>query len=179
MNKHTYFNYEYAHQGSKFLVKQFSTFNIAHLSKFVVNFNLIVMSKSKYIQFVILTDLFCSVVASCTSHFYSSFSVNDFGRSWFLVWQLAPLGLAKPRPKTTTGNHEIPPDKTDGNQWDWQSYTILFFMQKAWGVYKSIAFIRINMVVVHFETFYVLYKVMQVKRQCEITISLRSANLIV
>ena len=48
-------SYEKAHQGSNFLVKQFSTFNIAHLSKFVVNFNLIIMSEPKYI---ILTGLF-------------------------------------------------------------------------------------------------------------------------
>ena len=66
-------------KGSKFLVKQFSTFNIAHLSKFVVNFNLIILSKPKCI--VSLTGLFCSVVASGTSHFYSFFSVNGFGRS--------------------------------------------------------------------------------------------------
>ena len=46
-----------------------SKFNIAHISKFVVRFNLIVMSKPKYI--VILTCHFCSVVASGTSHFNS------------------------------------------------------------------------------------------------------------
>ena len=42
--------------------------NIAHLSKFAVNFNLII-SKPKCI--VISTDRFCSVVARGTSHFYS------------------------------------------------------------------------------------------------------------
>ena len=41
---------------SQFLAKQFSTLNIAHLSKFVVNFNLIILSKPKYI--VILAGLF-------------------------------------------------------------------------------------------------------------------------
>ena len=57
---------------------KFSTFNIAHLSKFVVNFNLIMMSKPKYI--VILTGLFCSVVAGSTSHFYSFFFRKYFGK---------------------------------------------------------------------------------------------------
>ena len=74
MNKQTNFSYE----NSKFLVKQFSTFNIAHLSKFVVNFNLIILSK--FTCTVILMGLFCSVVASGASHFFL-FSVNDFGRS--------------------------------------------------------------------------------------------------
>ena len=68
---------------SKFLVKQFGTFDIAHVSKFVVNFNLIILSKPKCI--VVLTVLFCSVVASGTSHFYSFFPVDGFGRSRFLV----------------------------------------------------------------------------------------------
>ena len=59
-------------------------FNIAHLSKLVVNFNLIMMSKPKYI--VILTGLFFrSVVAGSTSHFYSFFSVNILARVDFLV----------------------------------------------------------------------------------------------
>ena len=49
-------------------------FNSAHLSKSVVNFNLIMLSKPKYV--VILTGLSCSVVAGGTSHFYSFFSVN-------------------------------------------------------------------------------------------------------
>ena len=43
----------------------------AHISKFAVDFNLIMMSKPKYI--VIFTGLFCSVVASSSSHFYSFF----------------------------------------------------------------------------------------------------------
>ena len=64
-------SYKYAHQDSKFLVKKFSMFNIAHLLKFVVNFNFIIMSKLKCIG--ILTGLFGSVVASGTSHFYSFF----------------------------------------------------------------------------------------------------------
>ena len=54
-------------------------FNIAHLSKTVVNFTLIMMSKPKYI--VILTGLFCSVVAG----FYSFFSVNVLARVDILV----------------------------------------------------------------------------------------------
>ena len=66
-------------------------FNIAHLSKFVVNFKLIILSKPKCI--VISADLFF-VVTRGTSLFYSVFSVNGFGRSWFLVWQLWPLALA-------------------------------------------------------------------------------------
>ena len=41
-------------------LKQFSPFNIAHLSKCVVNSNLIKLSKLKYI--VILKGLFCTVV---------------------------------------------------------------------------------------------------------------------
>ena len=49
------------------------------ISKSVVNFNLIMMSKSKYI--VILTGLFfCSVVASGTSHFCSFFFRKYFGK---------------------------------------------------------------------------------------------------
>ena len=71
-------SYESADQGSKLSVKQFSTFNIGHISKFVVDFNLIMMSEPKYI--VILTGLFCSVVASGTSHFYSFFPVNVVAR---------------------------------------------------------------------------------------------------
>ena len=63
-----------AHQGAKFLVKQFSTFNIAHLSKFVVNFNLIILFKPKYI--VILTGLFCSIVAKWYFAFLLVLSVN-------------------------------------------------------------------------------------------------------
>ena len=47
-------SYELSHQDSNFLVKQFSTFNVEHLSKVVVNFTLIMMSKPRYI--VILTD---------------------------------------------------------------------------------------------------------------------------
>ena len=58
-------------------------FNTAHLSKFFVNFNLIMMSQPKYI--VILTGLFCRVVADGTSHFYSFFSVNILARVDFLV----------------------------------------------------------------------------------------------
>ena len=70
-------------KAKKFLVKQFSTFNVAHLLKFVVNFNLIIFSKPKYI--VILTGIFCSVVTSGTSHFYSFF------RKWF--WQELIFGM--------------------------------------------------------------------------------------
>ena len=56
------------------------------------------MSKPKYI--VILTGLFCSEVASGTSHFYSFFPVNVLARVDFLVCQLQPLAWqAKPRPK--------------------------------------------------------------------------------
>ena len=88
-------SYEKAHQRSKLLVEQFSRFNIAHISKFVVHFNLIMMSKPKYI--FILTSLFCSVVARGTSHFYSCFSVNGLARVAF--WY-DNLGLW-PRPKIT------------------------------------------------------------------------------
>ena len=56
------------------------------------------MSKPKYI--VILTGLFCSVVAGGTSHFYSFFSVNILARVDFLVWHHLPLAWqAKARPK--------------------------------------------------------------------------------
>ena len=58
-------------------------FNIAHLSKSVVKFNLIMMPKPKYI--VILTGLFCGVEARGTSHFYLFFSVNILARVDFLV----------------------------------------------------------------------------------------------
>ena len=71
-------------QDPKFLVRLFSAFNIAHLLKFVVNFNIIMMSKPKYI--VILMGLFCSVVAGGTSHFYLFFvSVTILARVDFLV----------------------------------------------------------------------------------------------
>ena len=65
------------------------------LSKFVVDSNLIMMSKPKYI--VILTGLFCSVVASSTSHFYSVFSVNILARGDFWYDNLG-LWLGKPSP---------------------------------------------------------------------------------
>ena len=55
------------------------TFNIALLSKFVLSFNLIILSKAKSIVF--LVGLFCSVVASGTSHFFSFFSRKWFARS--------------------------------------------------------------------------------------------------
>ena len=45
------YNYELAHQDSKFLVKRFSTFNIAYISKFVVKFNLIMMSNPNTLLF--------------------------------------------------------------------------------------------------------------------------------
>ena len=56
-------------------------------------FFLIILSKPTHI--VSLTGLFCSVVASGTSHFYSFFSVNGiFGMTTMaFAWQ------AKPRPK--------------------------------------------------------------------------------
>ena len=59
-------------------------FNIAHLSKIVVNFNLIIMSKPKYI--VILTGLFfCSAVAGVLRTFTRFFFVNVLARVDFLV----------------------------------------------------------------------------------------------
>ena len=54
----------------KILAQQSSTFNTAHLPKYVGSFNLIILSKPKCI--VILTG-FCSIVANGTSHFYSFF----------------------------------------------------------------------------------------------------------
>ena len=49
-------SYELAHhQGSKFLVKQFSIFNITDLSKFVVN--LIILAKPKYIVILMVSKL--------------------------------------------------------------------------------------------------------------------------
>ena len=45
-------NYEYAHQGSKFFLKQFRMRSIVHISIFVVNINLIIMFNPKiYIYF--------------------------------------------------------------------------------------------------------------------------------
>ena len=55
---------------------------IAHLSKFVVNFNLIMMSKPKNI--VILTGLFCSVVAGVLRTF-TRFFRKCLARVDFLV----------------------------------------------------------------------------------------------
>ena len=71
-----------AHRDSKFLVKQFRTINIAHLSKCVEKLNLIVMFKPKYICIFIFTGRFLFVcfffslvgcIASCTLHFCSGF----------------------------------------------------------------------------------------------------------
>ena len=67
-------------------------FNIEHLSKSVVNFNLIMMFKPKYI--VILTCLFCSIVAGGTSHFYSFFFRKHFGKGLFLGMTTLAFGLA-------------------------------------------------------------------------------------
>ena len=61
-------------------------FNIAHLSKFVVNFNFIMMFKPK---FIILTGLSFKVVASSSSHFYSFFFVNVLARVTFDMATLA------------------------------------------------------------------------------------------
>ena len=68
-------------------------FNIAHLLKFVVNFNLIMMSKPKYI--VILTGLFCSVVAGGTSSFYSFFP-KIFWQGLIFWYDNISLWLGKP-----------------------------------------------------------------------------------
>ena len=62
------------------------------MSKFVVNFNLIIMSKHKYI--VILT--FFSAVASGVLHFYSFF-VNELARVDFW-YDSYGLWLGKPSP---------------------------------------------------------------------------------
>ena len=76
--------------------KQFSTCNIAHISTFAVNCNLIILSKPKCI--VISTDLFVfSLVVRGTSHFYSFF------RKWFwqeLIFGMTTMafGLGKPSP---------------------------------------------------------------------------------
>ena len=63
------------------------------------------MSKPKYT--VILTGLFCSVVADGTSHFYSIFSRKYFGKSKFFgmttftsAWQV------KSSRESRTGNHD-------------------------------------------------------------------------
>ena len=59
---------------SHFYSRFFFSFNVlarVDISKFVVDFNLIMMSNPKYI--VILTGLFGSIVASGTSHFDSLF----------------------------------------------------------------------------------------------------------
>ena len=69
---------------------------MAHLSKSVVNFSLIMMSKPKYIDYF-NGSFFCSVVAGGTSHFYSFFRkflarVDFFG--------MTTLAFGLPRPKT-------------------------------------------------------------------------------
>ncbi|MEW8204427.1 MAG: hypothetical protein AB2764_20195, partial [Candidatus Thiodiazotropha endolucinida] len=68
----------------------FSTFIIAHLSKFVVNFNLIILSKAKYI--VISTGLFCSIVGSGISHFYSLFFRKSLGKGFGMTTMVFGLG---------------------------------------------------------------------------------------
>ena len=72
-------------------------FNIARLSNIVVNFILIMMSKPKYI--VILTVLFCSVVAGVLRTF-TRFFVNVLARVDFFGMTTMAFGLAKPRPKS-------------------------------------------------------------------------------
>ena len=71
-------------------------FNIAHLSKFVVNFNLIMMSKPKYI--VILTGLFCIIVAGGTSHFYLFFFPLLIWQGLIFLYDNIGLSLGKPSP---------------------------------------------------------------------------------
>ena len=70
-------------KAQNYYVCKFSSFNIAHISAFGVNFNIIMMSKPKYI--VILTGLFCSVMAGGTLHFYSFYPVNVLARADFFV----------------------------------------------------------------------------------------------
>ena len=63
------------------------------------------ISKPKNI--VILTGLFCSVMAGGTSHFYSFFR-KYFGKGWTLVWQHWPMAWqANPRPKTINGVQRV------------------------------------------------------------------------
>ena len=57
-------------------MKQFSTFNIAYISKFVVDFNYDVQTRIH----CYFNGSFCSVKAGRTSHFYSFFSVNILAR---------------------------------------------------------------------------------------------------
>ena len=54
------------------------------------------MSKPKYI--VILTGLFCSVVAGGTSHFYLFFSVTILGQGLIFWYDNIGLWLGKPSP---------------------------------------------------------------------------------
>ena len=78
-----------------FYSEQFSTFNIAHISKFAVDFYLIMMSKPKYI---VLTRLF---VASGKRYFalLLVFFRKYFSKGCFFGMTLRPLvWQAKPRP---------------------------------------------------------------------------------
>ena len=80
--------YDKAHQGLKFIVEQLLTINIAHLSKSVVNLNLIIMFKPKHIFYFQGALLFFGVVgciASGTLHFYAGFSVNALAGVEILV----------------------------------------------------------------------------------------------
>ena len=75
------------------LVKQFSTFNIAHLSKFIVNFNIIMIFKTQ--MHCCFNGFFCSVMAGGTSHFYSFYPVNVLARAAFWYDNFG-LRLGKP-----------------------------------------------------------------------------------
>ena len=90
-------SYQYSRNGSKFLVKQFSSFNIAHLSKFVVNFYFIIVQTQMPCYF---NGSFCSVMARGTSHFYSFFPsiVLAEVNFWYDNYGLWPW-QAKPRIK--------------------------------------------------------------------------------
>ena len=81
------------------------------VSKFVVNFNLIILSKPKCI--VILTGLFCSVVARGTSHFYSCFFRKWFWQELIFGMTTMTFGLGKP---SQTKNRTIEEEKSEQTQ---------------------------------------------------------------
>ena len=78
---------------SKFLVKQFIMFNIAHLSKLVVNVNLIIVRTKMHYYF---TDFFCSVVARVLRTF--TFFRKRFRRDLIFGMTTMAFGLGKISP---------------------------------------------------------------------------------
>ena len=69
-------------------------------------------------------------------HFYSFFSVNDFGRSWFLVWQLWPLASAsQDRAKNCPNSLKHLPEPVDAV---FNMYTLYMLKNRSFVVYGHI-----------------------------------------